>query len=293
MSARVPGSRRKRGSRLDLTIRVLVGVAVGVLAVVSGAISFDHMHLLALAHHQAGWRASAFPISVDGLEMVASLVILAEHREHGRASSVLPWIALAAGTGASLAANIAVGAPHDLVGRAISGWPAVALLVTLKLAAGRLTGPVRSVGPVRSTRSVLDLGGSGWSLDGPDRSEDGPSGAAAGRQRSGEADQRSEQRPDVVPDRAWTELNELVSHARRVRDQVRAEGLRVTRRELATRLRAEGRSVSNERATALVRALAAGTTRPRAVDIRPVAPQRPEPPASGLPYERESEASAA
>jgi hypothetical protein len=36
------------------------------------------------------------------------------------------------GTAASLAANVAVGG-HDVAGRALAGWPAVSLLVSVKL----------------------------------------------------------------------------------------------------------------------------------------------------------------
>ncbi len=45
---------------------------------------------------------------------------------------MLPWVALGVGTAASLAANVAVGG-HDMIGRALAGWPAVALLVSIKL----------------------------------------------------------------------------------------------------------------------------------------------------------------
>jgi hypothetical protein len=40
--------------------------------------------------------------------------------------------ALGVGTAASIAANVAVGG-HDVIGRALAGWPAVALLVSIKL----------------------------------------------------------------------------------------------------------------------------------------------------------------
>ncbi|HEY2793733.1 MAG TPA: DUF2637 domain-containing protein [Micromonosporaceae bacterium] len=253
--------RGRKTKRLDQAIRVIVALTVALLAFVSGAISFDHLHLLAESHHQFGWRAVAFPISVDGLELVASLVILAEHRAKGHARALLPWVALGAGTVASLAANIAVG-PDDMIGRAISGWPAIGLLVTLKLAAGRLSGPDRSAGLVRPARSVLVLDGSEWSDDGPNRSELGPVGSAAGPLRSADADQRSASRPAMVPvQTGGPELADLVAHARRVRDAVIAEGRRLTRRELAERLRADGRPVSNERATDLVRALTLEATR--------------------------------
>jgi hypothetical protein len=117
--------------RTDTLLLVLTGVFVGGLALVAGAISFAHMTALAAEHGQAGWKSGAFPVSVDGLELVASLYILARHRA-GRRTGALPWAALLVGTGASLSANIAVGGA-DPVGRALAGWPAVSLLVSVKL----------------------------------------------------------------------------------------------------------------------------------------------------------------
>jgi hypothetical protein len=67
---------------------------------------------------------------VDGLELTASLYLVVQHRA-GRRVGVLPWAALVVGTAASLAANVAVGG-HDLVGRALAGWPAISLLVSIK-----------------------------------------------------------------------------------------------------------------------------------------------------------------
>jgi len=60
---------------------------------------------------------------------------------------MLPWVALGAGTLASLAANVAVGAV-DLIGRAVAGWPAIAMLVAIKMLAGLLDG--------RSTKDTGD-----------------------------------------------------------------------------------------------------------------------------------------
>lgn len=43
------------------------------LAGVAAAISYSHMRQLAQDDGQAGWHAHAFPLSVDGIEIVASL----------------------------------------------------------------------------------------------------------------------------------------------------------------------------------------------------------------------------
>src|SRR5262245_45044777 len=90
---------------------VMTGLTVAGLATVARAISFSHMTDLATAHDQRGWKALAFPVSVDGLEIVESLYLVAQRRA-GRATGWIPWIALVVGTLASLAANVAVGG-HD------------------------------------------------------------------------------------------------------------------------------------------------------------------------------------
>lgn len=130
-------ARRRRW--VDLGIRVLAGLSVLGLAVVAGAVSYSHMRALADAHGESGWRAHAFPLSVDGVEVVASLVLLADRRV-GRRPPRLVWAALVAGTGASMAANVAVGAV-DLIGRIVAGWPAFALLVAIKLLSGLVDHP--------------------------------------------------------------------------------------------------------------------------------------------------------
>ena len=67
-------------SRTDKVLRVLTGLTVAGLAIVAGAISFAHMTELAMKHDQTGWKAYAFPVSVDGLEIVASLYLVVQRR---------------------------------------------------------------------------------------------------------------------------------------------------------------------------------------------------------------------
>src|SRR6266566_3789106 len=81
----------------DTALRMAAGVTVTALAGIAGAISYSHMRELAAAHSETGWRAHTFPLSVDGIEIVASLVLLADRRTRQR-SGWLPWAALAAGT---------------------------------------------------------------------------------------------------------------------------------------------------------------------------------------------------
>lgn len=206
-------------SATDRVIGVAAGSTVAVLAGVAGAISYSHMAELARLHGEVGWRAHAFPVSVDSIEIVASLVLLAHRRARNR-TGWLPWAALAAGTVASLAANVAVGA-SDPVGRLVAGWPAVALLLAVKLISGLLDAAPDS-------QKMRDPAGPGADPDGP--GAPGIAGTDPGPCSDG---------PLVS--------GELVAAVGLVRDQLLAEGTPMTRRSLAAGLRAAGHRVRNDR----------------------------------------------
>src|SRR6185312_4530054 len=95
------------------TLLVLTAVCVAGLALVAGAFSFAHMRELATHHEQLGWKSYAFPISVDGLDIVASLYLVAQRRAE-RATGWVPWVALFVGTAGSLTANVAVGGAEPI-----------------------------------------------------------------------------------------------------------------------------------------------------------------------------------
>jgi hypothetical protein len=144
--APTPGSAAARRTGVaDRWINCAAVVTVAGLAGIAGALSYSHMRQLGQDHGQAGWHAHAFPLSVDGIEIVASLVLLADRRA-GRRSGWLSWAALAAGTAGSLAANMATAHP-DPVSRIIAGWPAVALLIAVKLLSGILEHRAAADGP--------------------------------------------------------------------------------------------------------------------------------------------------
>jgi len=132
--AEVAGLTNPAGREADKWIIRTAAAAVTGLAGIAAAITYSHMRQLAREDGQFGWHAHAFPLSVDGIEIVASLVLLANRRA-GRRSGWLPWIALTIGTAGSLAANVATAGP-GVVSRIIAGWPALALLIAVKLLSG-------------------------------------------------------------------------------------------------------------------------------------------------------------
>ncbi len=212
---------------------------------------------LAWLHGEVGWRSHAFPVSVDGIEVVASLVLLA-HRRAGTRAGWLPWAALVAGTAASVAANVAVGA-SDPVGRLVAGWPAVALLVAIKLLAGLLDagserfavndGQQDPAGPVGRSLGPDGAGGPSAELVGIGAADAGPgTGGRVGTDPCGSSRSRVSAGTDPVG---------LETAARVVRDQLVAAGAPVNRRNLAAGLRSSGHRVRNDRLGHLLQVVSA------------------------------------
>ncbi|MDQ7905929.1 DUF2637 domain-containing protein [Phytohabitans sp. ZYX-F-186] len=268
-------------TRTDKTLLVVTAVFVAGLAVVAGAISFSHMRELAHDHDQLGWKSLAFPISVDGLEIVASLYLVAQRRA-GRPTGWIPWVALIVGTAASLAANVAVGGA-DPIGKALAGWPAVSMLISIKLLFSMIDHTnvdqrttVRD--DQRTSATVPDVPGTvqrtgrddgapsgtvhaeqtvhaGPSATGPSD----PSGHAAGTRggvarpalgRTGNPGHRSA----PVDIRA---VAHLIPAARAGRAVLHRDGRSLSRDALAIAMRDDGYGVSNARAGVLVRVLRA------------------------------------
>ncbi|MFD8571414.1 DUF2637 domain-containing protein [Streptomyces sp. NPDC059639] len=110
---------------MNRTIRV---DAVLVQAVIAGALSFSHLHDLAEAAGQSGWKAWAYPISVDLLLVAAWRRLRTARRDR----AAWAWFVIA--LFASLGANIATAGLLDLANVpawlriVVAGWPALAFL---------------------------------------------------------------------------------------------------------------------------------------------------------------------
>ncbi|MGW7612289.1 DUF2637 domain-containing protein [Streptomyces sp. NPDC054766] len=102
--------------------------AVLVQAVIAGALSFAHLHDLASAAGQSGWKAWAYPISVDLLLVAAWRRLRTARKDR----SAWTWFVIA--LFASLGANIATAGLLDLTHVPawlcilVAGWPALAFL---------------------------------------------------------------------------------------------------------------------------------------------------------------------
>ncbi|MFJ4579558.1 DUF2637 domain-containing protein [Streptomyces echinatus] len=102
--------------------------AVLIQAVIAGALSFAHLHDLAAAAGQNGWKAWAYPVSVD------LLLVAAWRRLRSEGPSRLAWCWFVVALFASLGANVATAGfldladPPVLLRLGIAGWPALAFL---------------------------------------------------------------------------------------------------------------------------------------------------------------------
>ncbi|WP_030705841.1 MULTISPECIES: DUF2637 domain-containing protein [unclassified Streptomyces] len=102
--------------------------AVLIQAVIAGALSFAHLHDLAAAAGQDGWKAWAYPISVD------LLLVAAWRRMRTTADNRAAWAWFIIALAASLGANVATAGLLDLgdvpawLRILVAGWPALAFL---------------------------------------------------------------------------------------------------------------------------------------------------------------------
>lgn len=117
------------------TYRILTAAAVLLVAAIAAAISFVHIESLAVRYGQPVLAAWLLPVSIDGTVAVSSLALL----RSARAGISSPWLArtgLVLSVGATIACNVGYGLAHGLPGALLSGWPAVAFIVSAETAIG-------------------------------------------------------------------------------------------------------------------------------------------------------------
>lgn len=95
---------------------------VGIVAASAAIVSFYHVQKLARSAGEPEITAWLLPLSIDGAIAAAAAVILADSRANRR-PTLLTWLMLCLGLGASLAANIASAEPPGLPVRSLRGLP--------------------------------------------------------------------------------------------------------------------------------------------------------------------------
>ncbi|MFF9670422.1 DUF2637 domain-containing protein [Streptomyces eurythermus] len=120
--------------------------AVLVQALIAAALSFAHLHDVAVAAGQDGWKAWAYPVSVD------LLLVAAWRRLRSGNGKAAAWCWFVIALTASLGANVATAGLLDLgsvpawLRILVAGWPALAFLGgTLLAHSAPKPGPVTEV----------------------------------------------------------------------------------------------------------------------------------------------------
>jgi hypothetical protein len=109
------------------TLRARVD-AVLIQAVIAASLSFAHLHDIASAAGQTGWKSWAYPVSVD------LLLVAAWRRLRSGGAKAAGWCWFLVALTASLGANVATAGLLDLsavpawLRILVAGWPAVAFL---------------------------------------------------------------------------------------------------------------------------------------------------------------------
>ncbi|MFE7657950.1 DUF2637 domain-containing protein [Streptomyces bottropensis] len=129
--------------------------AVLVQALIAAALSFAHLHDLASAAGQDGWKAWAYPVSVD------LLMVAAWRRLRSGEAKAAGWCWFLVALVASLGANVATAGLLDLenvpawLRIVVAGWPAVAFLGGTLLAHGAPKTP-RAMADTEPPSTVTD-----------------------------------------------------------------------------------------------------------------------------------------
>lgn len=126
------GARR----RADFEVWVRRGCAL-VVAGVAAYASYEHQREFALDGGSDAVTAALWPLSVDGLLVLATVGLLKPGHQRDRRARIVVWATFLAGIAVSLAANIAAAPTLSWQPVLVAGWPPVALLLAVELLAHR------------------------------------------------------------------------------------------------------------------------------------------------------------
>lgn len=116
----------------DLEVWVRRGCAL-VVAAVAAYGSYQHQREFALRGGADATSAALWPLSVDGLLVLATVGLLKSSGQTSRRARWAIWSAFALGIAVSMAANIAAAPTLAWQPVLVAGWPPVALLLAVEL----------------------------------------------------------------------------------------------------------------------------------------------------------------
>jgi multisubunit Na+/H+ antiporter MnhB subunit len=119
---------------LDLWVRRACALLV---AAVAAYASYQHQRSFALRGGADMTSAELWPLSVDGLLVLATAGLMKPGRDDSRRARWSVWLAFLLGIVVSLAANIAAAPTLGWQAVLVAGWPPVALLLAVELLAHR------------------------------------------------------------------------------------------------------------------------------------------------------------
>ena len=110
---------------MDTLIKRATILTVAIVAGIAAWISYTHIY-------SVGGRNPLLPISVDGMIVTSSLVLLAAHRSKLNKTLWLARLTLWLGIVATLLANVYYGRSGGVLGSVVSAWPAVCFVFTVE-----------------------------------------------------------------------------------------------------------------------------------------------------------------
>lgn len=114
----------------DKTLNRYTTITVILVAAFAALVSYTHIRDLAMTNGYDPYTASILPLSVDGLIVGTSFMLVSASRAVLSAS--VARFGLWLGIIGTIAANVAYGLPHGFVGSTVSAWPAVAFIVAVE-----------------------------------------------------------------------------------------------------------------------------------------------------------------
>ncbi|MFF4506557.1 DUF2637 domain-containing protein [Streptomyces sp. NPDC001401] len=150
----VEAPRKDESRAADLETWVRRGCAL-VVASVAAYASYIHQRAFALQGGADAASAALWPLSVDGLLLLATVGLLKPARHAGRRARAVVWMAFLLGIGVSLAANVAAAPALAWQPVLVAGWPPVALLFSVELLAHRSSDRERTENGPREQASRL------------------------------------------------------------------------------------------------------------------------------------------
>ena len=140
--------------------------------------SYRHCLAVVAAHGESGGVGYAYPVTIDGLIVAASLVLLDSAR-HGERAPRLAWWTLGGGIVATIAVNVLAGLDSGALGAVVAAWPAGALVASYELLMTLVRASARRAVIVRGASAGAappEAGTAFWEVTGepgPDDTEQG------------------------------------------------------------------------------------------------------------------------